>query len=325
MRSSIQALGSFLPGKMVCNDELIQFPSGARSLIRIKTGIEGRYYADDNETVSVMGAKAARICLTNSDVDKERIDGIIVATSSPDRILPPSATAIQAMVGVENSFAFDINAVCSGGIYGIAVADAFVRSGMYRNILVVAAEKYSSFLNPIDFSTRPYFGDGAAALILSCAPDDSPGVLTTAIFADGNGSELIEIPAGGSSLPGWKVDNHSNFYFKMDGRKVYEFVTKKVPLVIECLLHNSSISIKDVKKIIPHQANVNLIKDLAKRMGLQEDKFYINAQYVGNTAAASVLIALDEAVSTGVVGKGDIVLLVAFGGGLTWGGALVRI
>lgn len=322
----VLSVGSYIPEKVILNQDLKQFPPRAQNLIEQKTGVKARRYADDKEFTSDLAIKAAKVCLEKVGVSSKELDGIILATSSPDRIQPATATRVQDKIGAPQAFAFDINAVCSGGIYALSCAEAFIRSGKYKKILVIASEVYSRILNPSDFSTLPYFGDGAGAVILARnEKDDNKGILNSILHTDGSGSEVIYIPAGGTMKPGWAVEDKQEFYFRMNGRAVYNFAVQRGSEVVVQCLDQTGISIDEVDCIIAHQANENVLKEIASRIGCSYDKFFVNLQKYGNTAGASVFIALDEALESGRIKQGDLIILVAFGGGLTWGSTMIRL
>ncbi|MCX7816702.1 MAG: ketoacyl-ACP synthase III [Syntrophales bacterium] len=320
----LRATGSYLPEKVVRNADLGSLSLEAQELIYKKTGIVERRHAHDNEYTSDLAIKAASRCLERARIDPTDIDGIVLATSSPDRMQPATATRVQAELGAWRAFAFDINSVCSGSTYGIALCDAFIRSGMYRRILLVGAEVYSRILNKQDMSTYPFFGDGAGALLFE-AGDMGAGVIHSCLATDGKGSEVITVPSGGTMLPYDKMTSPKQAYFRMRGAEVLTFSLDKGPKIIRRLLEETGVSMRHVRWFICHQANINIIRGIARELSLPEDRFYVNLDRYGNTAGASVLIALDEVVSNGLVEKGDLVVTVAFGGGLSWGANLIRI
>jgi len=323
---SILSVGRYVPEKVILNEDLKQFPAHTLKLIAQKTGVKSRRYAAETEYTSDLAVKAATACLDKAGVSVRDVDGIILATSSPDRIQPATATRVQDKLGAPQAFAFDINAVCTGGIYALSCAEAFIRSGKYKKILVIASEIYSRILNPSDFSTLPYFGDGAGAVLLGSGREgDISGILTSILHADGKGSEAIQIPAGGTMKPGWAVKVREEFYFRMQGRVVYDFAVQRGSEAIGECLQGSGFSIQDVHCILAHQANENVLKEIASRVGCSYDIFFVNLYHYGNTAGASVFIALDEALDQGRIKKGDLIILVAFGGGLTWGSILIRL
>ena len=323
IRAVVLATGSYLPETVVNNEDMTWFPKNAIQLIETKTGVRSRRYAAENESTSDLAIRAAEQCIERAGIDSKDIDGIILATSSPDRIQPATATKVQSELGATNSFAFDLNSVCSGSVYGISIADGLIRSGVCGTVLVVASELYSRFLNRNDFSTAPYFGDGSGAILLGRG--ESGGVIRSILRTDGSGSDAIQVPAGGTMMPGIAVENPSNFCFKMDGKKVYAFAIEKGTEVINEILSAENMSPDNIRLVVPHQANVNIIKEISRQTKIDIDRFHINLDRVGNTAGASVMIALDEAVSERKIEKGDIVILVAFGGGLSWGANLIEM
>lgn len=321
----IASTGSYLPGNIVTNEELTQFPAVHLHLIAQKTGVRSRRFAAENQATSDLAFLAAQECLQKGDFSAKKLDMLVVATSSPDRIHPATATRVQELLGASNAFAFDINSVCSGGIFALSTADSFIRSGKCNNALVIGAEVYSRFLNPNDFSSFPYFGDGAGAVLLQRTESEEDGIIRCLLHTDGSGADVIQIPAGGSNKPGWKVENQADYFFKMNGKKVYEFaITHASEIISECLLI-SGIDKGQIQAVIAHQANINVLQEISSRTGISFDRFFVNLDKYGNMAAASVFIALDEAISNGFIQKGDLCLLVGFGGGLSWGTTLIRI
>ncbi len=320
----IVATGQYLPSNIIANEDFKQFPENSIELIQIKTGIKARRFASADECTSDLAFKAALNCLSKLNIDPTAIEAIILATSTPDRIQPATATRVQHLLQACNAFAFDINSACSGSVYGLAAADSFIKSGFCKNVLFLAAELYSRFLDPNDFSTYPYFGDGAGAVFMQ-------GSLTKKSFirsllkTDGSGAEIIQIAMGGSMLPFCGHQSGFKMYFEMKGKQVYDFAVVKVPEVINEILQRGKIAKDKIKYVIAHQANINIIKEIAGRTGIGMDKFFINLDKYGNTAAASGLIALDELFLNGKISKGDIILIVAFGGGLSWGASLITV
>jgi 3-oxoacyl-[acyl-carrier-protein] synthase-3 len=319
----IRATGCYLPSNQVTNDDLDWFPSVALDKIAEKTGVRSRRSADAGECTSDLAAHAARDCLAKADLPASAIEGIIVSTSSPDRIQPATATRVQHLLGAHQAFAFDINSVCSGSVYGISLADALIRSGRHENILFIAAEVYTRILNKEDFSTFPYFGDGAGAILFETG--DAHGVLDSILRTDGSASDTITIPGGGTMMPLGQITNPRSAYFRMDGKRVYRFAIEKGTEIIEELLDRSGIDANEVDLFISHQANVNIIQEIADRLGVPRTRFFVNLDRYGNTASASVPIALDEAISCGKAEPGSLLVTVAFGGGLSWGANLIRL
>lgn len=324
MGSTILSTGSYLPETIIHNEELEQFPKTSKFLISQKTGVFSRRRASENECTSDLAAKAARKCLERIEFPPDQIQGIIVSTSSPDRIQPATATRVQSMLGAGKAFAFDINSVCSGSVYGIAVADSLIRSGIYDNILFIASEVYSRILNEKDFSTYPFFGDGSGAILFQ-ANSSSGGVLHSCLRTDGGGCDTICVPGGGTMMPFQKMKSPASAFFKMKGKNVFEFAVEKGTEIIMQVTEESGVSLDKVKCFVCHQANINIILKIAEKINISADNFYVNIFRYGNTASASVPIALDEAVTRGAVSEGDLIVTAAFGGGLSWGANLIKI
>lgn len=321
----VLATGSYLPEKRISNDDLTQFPREAIPLIGEKTGVYYRRVAADEECTSDLALRAAQKCLEKGGIDPEQVDGIILATSSPDRMQPATATRVQHLLGAKRAFALDINSVCSGSTFGIALVDGLIRSGQYQNILLVASEVYSRILNPKDYATFPFFGDGAGAAFFQAGAPDEAGVLRSCLRSDGSGSDMICVPAGGTQLPFGKMTSPRSAFFRMRGADVFSFAVEKVPEVVLQLLEEAEVPLSAIRCFICHQANANIIHKIAEILDVPVARFFMNLADYGNTAGASVLIALDEALAQGVIRRGDLVVTVAFGGGLSWGANLIRI
>lgn len=318
----ITSCARYLPEKCVSNDDLEQFPENARKLIAIKTGINQRRFAAPGQNTSDLALGAARKCLEQSGTAPEELDAIILATSSPDFILPATAARLQGMLEAVNAFALDINAVCSGALYAIHLGQSLIKSGNARKVLVVAAELYSRFLNPKDFSTFPYFGDGAGAILLESSQGEDC-FIAAKLQTDGKGFETIIIPGGGSVAPAPMLTDPEDAYFHMQGKEVFEFAVEKGSRSIQHVLKAARLEPSEIDHFVVHQANVNILKRIAEQCGISMDKFPIVLDRYGNTAGASVLITLSEIYSTGEVGK--TIALTAMGGGLSWGTMVVRI
>lgn len=321
----IRSTGKYLPETIVGNEELTQFPDDAIHLIGEKTGVFYRRMATDAECTSDLAIRAATDCLDKIGFPPDQIDGILLATSSPDRMQPATATRVQHVIGAKKAFAFDINSVCSGSTFGIAMADALIKSGYCENILLIASEVYSKIMNPKDFASYPFFGDGSGAVLLEAGDSTAEGILNSCLRTDGSSSDIISVPAGGTMMPYAKMTNDRLAFFKMKGIHVFNFAVEKGPEIIRELLKEADVSIGKIKAFICHQANVNIIQKIANALDVSADRFFMNLSSYGNTAGASVLIALDEAISQGVIAKNDLVVTVAFGGGLSWGANLIRI
>lgn len=307
---------------MVFNDDLQQFPKSARPLIEVKTGITKRYRLDESQTTSSLAIVAAKKCIEKISFNG-KIDIIIVATSTPDRPIPATAALVASKLGLEGALAFDINSVCSGSCLLIQQAYSFINSGFAKNVLVIAADAYSKILNKNDFSTFPYFGDGAAAALISS--EKSKYEIFNGIFhSDGNGFNVVTIKGGGTEMPYDKLVNKNDTYFSMIGREVYNFAIEKAPNVIRELLDKYSLKIGDISQLILHQANINIIKSVSNNLGIEFDKCFHNIENYANMAGASVLFALDEYLSQ-IKESSKIIVTCSFGGGLTWGANLIKV
>ena len=264
----ILATASYLPERVVPNEALTQFPAATLPLIAEKTGISARRYAAEDECTSDLGAKAARACLELASLSPEDVDVIVLATSSPDRAQPATATRVQQLIGARKEYAFDVNSVCSGAVFALHLADALVRSGAAARVLVVASELYSrGYLNPRDFSTCACLGDGAAAIL---AGNDERGhtIVGTRLHTDGSGADLIQVPAGGTMLPYARMERAQDVYFTMRGKDVQEFVIAQGSAVVDELLATHGVDRGDVAFVVPHQANIGVLQGLAERLAI---------------------------------------------------------
>jgi len=324
LNAAVIGTGCYMPEGVIHNEALDQFPKTAKLIISQKTGVFCRHHADVDQCTSDLAYQAALRCLQRGDFPPGKVDAIILSTSSPDRIQPATATRLQYLLKASRSFAFDINSVCSGSTYGIVLAQALIRSKTCSNVLFVAAEVYSKILNPKDFTTFPYFGDGAGA-ILFAASDKGDGVLSSILQTDGSGSDTICIPGGGTMMPFEKIPDAKAIYFQMKGREVFDFAVQKGTEVIKDLVQEANLPLNAIQCFICHQANVNIILKIAENLDVPEEKFYMNIFRYGNTASASVPIALHEVIERNIVSKDDLVVTAAFGGGLSWGANLIQL
>jgi 3-oxoacyl-[acyl-carrier-protein] synthase-3 len=262
--------------------------------------------------------------LENANLKAEDIDLIIVATVTPDMIFPSTACIVQNNIGAVNAAAFDLEAACAGFLYALTVAENFVMTGYCRNVLVIGAETLSKVCDSTDRNTCVIFGDGAGAVVVSEVPEEY-GILSTYIGADGSGGDLLKLPAGGSRIPASVESVQQGLhYIKMDGSKVFKFAVKIMGEAAEKALEKCGLSKEDIDYLIPHQANIRIIDSAVKRLKISDEKVYINIDKYGNMSAASVAVALDEASRKGLLKDGDVVVLVGFGGGLTWGAAVLK-
>jgi 3-oxoacyl-[acyl-carrier-protein] synthase-3 len=324
LRSRIIGTGSYLPERVITNFDLEKMVDTSDEWIRERTGIRERRVASEEEVASDLAYNASVKALQMAGLSPEDIDLIIVATVSGDMPLPSTACILQHKLGATRAAAFDINAACSGFIYALAVADAFIRSGIYKNILVTGTEVLSRFTDWQDRTTCVLLGDGAGAVVLTPSNNEY-GVLSVKIFADGSMWDLLHIPAGGSKMPASEETVQKRLHFiKMRGNETFKVAVRTLEkLVIETLKENR-VKSSELALLIPHQANMRIISATAKRLGLSLDRVMLNLDKYGNTSAASIPIALDEAARQGKIKEGDYILLEAFGGGLTWGAALIR-
>jgi 3-oxoacyl-[acyl-carrier-protein] synthase-3 len=322
--SHLLGTGGALPDRIVANDHFSYLVEGADEWILSRTGIGERRFAAENESTSDLATTAARNAIQNAGINPLDIDCIIVGTSTPDMILPATACMVQKNIGAKNAVAFDMNAVCSSFVFAVETADNYIKSGKYAKVLVIGADTYSKILDFQDKNTSPLFGDGAGALILG-ASTERKGILSSLIKSDGNGWELIQVPSSGSRKPVTaETIANKETTFKMEGKKVFIFATEVIPQIIAQVTERACIKPDELDHIIPHQANVRIIDFISKKTGISKDKFLLNLDRCGNTAAASVGLALDENRRNGVIKPGEKVLIMGFGGGLSWGGMLIQ-
>ncbi|HYE80537.1 MAG TPA: beta-ketoacyl-ACP synthase III [Clostridia bacterium] len=316
--------GSCLPDRIMTNSEIEKLVDTNDEWIRSRTGICERRIADENTATSDLSTTAAIKALEDANLKPEDIDLIIVATVTPDMLFPSTACIVQKNLGAVNAAAFDLEAACSGFLYGLSVAENFVKTGYYKHVLVIGAETLTKIADFTDRNTCVLFGDGAGAAVVSEVPDGY-GILSTHIGADGRGGDLLKLPAGGSRTPA-TVETIQNrlHYIKMDGSEVFKFAVKIMGEAAEKALEKCSMNKEDIDYLIPHQANIRIIDAAVRRLKIAKEKIYVNVDKYGNMSAASVAIALDEAKRGGLLKDGDIVVLVGFGGGLTWGSAVLK-
>ena len=321
--SHVLATGGSVPERVVTNDYFNNLVEDADTWILSRTGIRERRFVSADESTSDLATAAAKDALAKGRIDPLELDCIIVATSTPDMILPATACMVQKNIGAANAFAFDMNAVCSSFIYAVETADNFIKSGKYGKVLVIGADTYSKILNFKDKGSCPLFGDGAGAVIYR-ATTERTGIIQTLIKSDGRGWELIQVPSSGSRKPvtAETIENMENTFF-MEGKKVFVFATEIIPKIIEEVTSKAGIKPEDIDFIIPHQANLRIIDHITKKTGLAREKFLLNLDRFGNTAAASVGLVLDENRRNGTIKPGNRVLIMGFGGGLSWGGILI--
>ena len=293
--------------------------------IRTRTGICERRFAAAGETTSDMSSAAAIQAIEAADIDRQEIDLVVVATMTPDMPFPSTACLVQHKVGLRNVTAFDVQAACSGFVYALNIASSMLQSGAYKKALVIGAEKTSPILDFKDRTTCVLFGDGASAAVLGTSPQPGIGILGSLGGSDGSNPELLYQPAGGTAIPASNESLGARQHFlKMNGKEIFKLAVRVMEQASQQILDQYGFTTDDVDLVIPHQANMRIIESLAKRMNIPMERFHNNLDRYGNTSAASVGIALDEAIRTGRLQSGNLLLLVAFGAGLTWGASLVK-
>jgi 3-oxoacyl-[acyl-carrier-protein] synthase-3 len=317
-------VGSYVPERILTNRELEKMVETSDEWILSRTGIAERRVAAPGETTSDMATQAALKAIENAGITPQEIDLIIVATITPDMQFPSTSCLVQQKLGATRAAAFDIEAACSGYVYALDIASHFVQSHTYNTVLVIGAEKMTSVIDWTDRNTCVLFGDGAGAAVLQNRPE-THGLLVTCLGSDGGKASLLEIPAGGSAIPTTPESVAKGLhYLRMDGKETFKNAVNAMVGAAEEALSRCNLTIDRIKCLIPHQANERIMSAVAERLGAREEQLYSNVAKYGNTSAASVGIALDEAVRTGKVERGDLVLLVVFGAGLTWGAAVIE-
>jgi len=316
--SRIAGTGSYLPPRVVTNDELARRLETSDEWIRERTGIRQRHVADESQASSELALEASRRALDAAGMKAADIDLIIVATSTPDYIFPSTACLLQAKLGVKGGAAFDVQAVCSGFIYGLATADAFIRAGTHKRALVIGAEVFSRILDWNDRATAVLFGDGAGAVVLAAA--GQPGVHASVLHADGSQVGILSVPG---NVSGGRIVGSP--FLQMQGKEVFKLAVKVLDESAREVAAAAGMKIEEVDWLIPHQANVRILEATAKRMGLPRERLVVTVDHHANTSAASVPLALDEYVRAGKIKAGHKVMLQGVGGGFTWGASLVTM
>jgi 3-oxoacyl-[acyl-carrier-protein] synthase-3 len=323
--SAIIGTGSYVPEKVLTNFDLEKMVDTSDEWIQQRTGIAERRIADKSMASSDLGVQASLNAIKVAGIDPLEINLIVAATITPDMVFPSTACFIQRALGAKNAGAFDLSATCSGFCYGLAVADGLVKSGVLSTVLVVAVDVLSKITDWMDRTTCVLFGDAAGAAIIQPTSEEK-GILASYLGADGNGAEIVNLPAGGSRFPASHdtVDKRMH-YIRMNGREVFKLGVRIMYEAALRVLEQASLTIDDVDLFIPHQANIRIIEAVGERLGIPSEKVYVNINKYGNTSAATVIVALDEAIREGRVGPGNIVLFSTFGGGLTWGGTVIKL
>ncbi len=318
--SRIAGTGSYLPEKVLTNQDLEKMVDTSDEWIQSRTGIRERHIAAENETTSDLGYHAAVRALEAAGIDASQLDMIVVGTTTPDLIFPSTACLIQAKLGATGCPAFDVNAACSGFVFALSVADKFIRSGDARHVLVIGAETLTRIVDWTERTTCVLFGDGAGAVVLKA--DEETGILSTHLHSDGSKKELLWNPVGVSA--GFGEGENACGAILMKGNDVFKYAVKALDSVVDETLEANALTKDDLDWLIPHQANLRIIEATAKRLEMSMDQVVVTVDKHGNTSSASVPMALDVAVRSGRVERGQLLLLEAFGGGFTWGSALLR-
>lgn len=321
----ISGIGAWTPEKVLTNDDLSKIVDTNDEWISTRTGIRERRIAAPGETCSEMAAKAAKAALQSAGAAPDEIDLLVVATITADHSTPSTACLVQPRLGLVNATCFDISAACSGFVYALDIARQYILTGAARKVLVVGAEKMSAILDWQDRGTCVIFGDGAGAVVLEAGSGASRGIVSTAMGSDGALASLIRVEAGGSTLPASAdtVKNRQHF-IKMEGNQVFKTAVRGMAEIAEQALARAGVTVAEIKAVVPHQANVRIISAIAEKLAIPMDKVVLNLDRYGNTTAASIPLALEEAARTGRIQNGDLVLLVAFGAGLSWGASVVQ-
>ncbi len=321
----VRGMGACLPERRVTNEDLAQRVETSDEWIHTRTGIRERRIAGEGEDTLTMALQASRQALSRANLEPKDIDLIVLATITPAMPTPATACWLQHELGCRHIPAFDVSAACSGFVYALVTGASLMQTAGYRNVLVLGAETLSSVTDWDDRGTCILLGDGAGAAVLGPADNDSSGLYHQELGADGGGAELIWVPAGGSREPAsTKTINERLHCLKMKGREVYRFAVTKMQDVVKRAVEGAGIGVEDLALVVPHQSNLRIIESAAEKLGLPRERVAINIDRCANTSAASIPLALEEAVTQGRVKRGDWVLLAGFGAGLTWGSALLR-
>jgi 3-oxoacyl-[acyl-carrier-protein] synthase-3 len=313
-----------VPDKIVTNADFERIVDTSDEWITTRTGIKERRMCASGQNTADMAADAARRTLEEAELAPEDVDILILSTATPDHLLPATACETQALLGCENAAAFDISAACAGWLYGVSLADGLITAGMHENVLVIGSEKMSAILDYTDRTTCVLFGDGAGAALVTPGGGNGRGILATHMRTNGRQARLLWRPAGGAALPSTDETRSDRMEFvKQEGREIFKQAVVSMEESCHRVLEMAGLKISEVDLVIPHQANIRIIEAVAKRLGVEDGRVFINIDRYGNTSSASIPIALDEARRQGRIGEGSLILMTAFGGGLSWGASLV--
>jgi 3-oxoacyl-[acyl-carrier-protein] synthase-3 len=323
-RAVITGTGSFVPAKLLTNDDLAKMVDTTDEWITTRTGIKIRHVTTDNESTAFLATEASKRAIESANIDASEIELIIVATVTPEMVFPSTASFVQRSLGAKKAWVFDIEAACSGFIYSLYIVQQFMENGRINNALVIGAETLTKITNWKDRTSCILFGDGAGAVVLEKKNNQSRGIIYSTSGSDGNLWEALNCQAYGSRHPAAKaLDNPNKIYMEIKGREVYQQAVRRIVESVANCMEHCSLTVDDISMVISHQMNARIIESAAKRLNLPDEKVYVNIAEYGNTSAASVPIAFDECVKQGKLKKGDIVIFVAFGAGLTWGANVI--
>ena len=324
-RAVISGHGSFAPEKLLTNDDLAKTVDTTDEWITTRTGIKVRHITNDHETTAMLATEAAKKALAEAHLNPADLELIIVATITPEMVFPSTASFVQRSLKAKKAWVFDLAAACSGFVYGLSIVQQFIESGRIKNALVIGAETLSKITNWSDRTSCILFGDGAGAVVLQRADDGRKGILFSTMHSDGERWEALNCQAYGSRYPSRKtLDDPNKIYMQIKGREVYQQAIRRIVQTVKDCLKTCKLGIDDIQMMISHQMNARIIESASKRLKLPDEKVFINIGKFGNTSAASVPIAFDECVRTGKIKRGDIIILVAFGAGLTWGANVIE-
>ena len=325
LTARIAGLGAFLPERVLTNQDFERMVDTSDEWIMSRTGIRERHVVSEGESVATIAIEAGKRAMADAGVSPEEVELLVLATATVEQPIPSTAAIIQPALGIKNATCFDIAAACSGFLYGIHVARQFIITGEVKTAMVIGAETLSRYTDYTDRATCVLFGDGAGAVILKAAPAGE-GILRSALHTDGTYADFIQMPGGGSKYPP-NVKEHIDArlpFIKMRGNETFKVAVRSITEVCQEVLAGAGVTIDKVDLFVPHQANLRIIAAVGERLGLAPEKVYLNLERVGNTSSASIPVAMREAIDRGILKRGDLVLLGAFGGGLTWAAALLK-
>lgn len=322
--AGIAGMGVFVPEKILTNADLEKMVDTSDEWIRVRTGIVERRIVEGDTATSDLAAEAAKNAIKNAGIKAEDVDLILVATSTPDMIFPSTACLVQSKLGIAGCAAFDLQAACTGFVYGMTVAAQFIETGMYETVLLIGADAFTRHINWEDRGTCILFGDGAGAVVLKRV-EAGYGLMSSYLAADGRGADLLKIPAGGSANPGSEETVREKLHFvQMNGNAVFKFAVRILHEAAIGALENAGMLVEEIDYLVPHQANIRIIDSAAARLGIDKNRIIVNLEKYGNTSTASIPLALNELYQSGRLKRGDNLMLVGFGAGLTWGANIIK-